>query len=73
MEALGLRCRYRIRRLEIKVIGKGMGKGALGASVSQIQVSALSSVDFKEVTVLTNGHIELVTVNGKTLVHFRRK
>ena len=57
----------------VTVTGKGLGKGALGASSRQVPVSALQSTDFKAASALVNGHIELVTAQGKTLVHFRRK
>ena len=57
----------------LTITGKGLGKGALGASDRQIPVSALRSIDFKPASALVNGHIELLTDQGKTLVHFRRK
>ncbi len=57
----------------LTITGKGLGKGALGASGRQIPVSALRSMDIKPASALVNGHIELVTDQGKTLVHFRRK
>ena len=57
----------------VRITGRGLGKGALGASGRQIPVSALQSVDLKPASALVNGHIELVTAQGKTLVHFRRK
>jgi hypothetical protein len=57
----------------IRITGKGLGKGALGASDREIPVSALRAIDFKPASALVNGHIELVTDQGKTLVHFRRK
>lgn len=57
----------------LTIVGRGLGKGALGASSRQIPVSSLRSMDFKPASALINGHIELVTDQGKTLVHFRRK
>lgn len=57
----------------VTVTGKGLGKGALGASGRAIPLSALQSADFKPASALVNGHIELVTARGKTLVQFRRK
>lgn len=57
----------------VTVTARGLGKAALGAAQRQIPLSALISVDFKKANALVNGHIELVTVDGKTLVHFRRK
>lgn len=57
----------------VTVTGKGLGKGALGASSREIPASALQSIDFKPANPLVNGYIELVTAQGKTLVHFRRK
>ncbi len=57
----------------VTITGKGLGKGALGASDRQVPVATLLSVDLKPASALVNGHIELVTAQGKTLVHFRRK
>lgn len=57
----------------LTITGKGLGKGALGASSRQIPAASLRSMDFKPASALFNGHIELVTDQGKTLVHFRRK
>ncbi len=57
----------------VRITGRGLGKGALGASGRQIPVPALQSVDLEPASALVNGHIELVTAQGKTLVHFRRK
>lgn len=57
----------------LTIMGKGLGKAALGASSRQIPLSSLRSMDFKPASALVNGHIELVTDQGKTLVHFRRK
>ncbi|MFN8191854.1 MAG: DUF2510 domain-containing protein [Nocardioidaceae bacterium] len=57
----------------LTITGKGLGKGALGASDREIPISALRAIDFKPASALVNGHIELVTDEGKTLVHFRRK
>ncbi|MER6972740.1 DUF2510 domain-containing protein [Nocardioides sp. NPDC057767] len=57
----------------LTIVARGLGKGALGASSRQISVASLRSMDFKPASALVNGHIELVTDQGKTLVHFRRK
>ena len=57
----------------LTITSKGLGKAALGASGRRIPVSELRSLDFKPASALVNGHIELVTDHGKTLVHFRRK
>ena len=57
----------------VTVTGKRLGRVALGAGGREIPVSALQSTDFKSASALVNGHIELVTAQGKTLVHFRRK
>ena len=57
----------------VTVTSRGLGKAALGAAQRRIPVAALISMDFKKANPLVNGHIELVTVDGKTLVHFRRK
>lgn len=73
MEAEGYGANIAFDGTTILVTGKGLGKSALGASSREIAVSELTSVDFKDANMLVNGHIELVTANGKTQVHFRRK
>ena len=73
MQAEGYGADIAFDGLTLTITGKGLGQGALGASDRQIPISALRAIDFKPASALVNGHIELVTDEGKTLVPFRRK
>jgi hypothetical protein len=59
---------------QIRITAKSLlSKGALGAGNRGIPVTDLVSLDFKNASMLANGHIELTTNAGRTAVHFWRK
>jgi len=57
----------------VTITGRGLGKAALGGPRRDFPVADLVSIEFKAASALINGCLELVTDEGKTLVHFRRK
>lgn len=58
----------------LRVTAKGrIGRGALGADERTIELTDVTALSFESAGMLTNGKLELVDPNGKTLVHFRRK
>ena len=50
-----------------------VARGALGAQEREIQVSQLRGLTYTGATAFKNGQLAIVTDEGKTLVHFRRK